>query len=65
MLLNRKIINKINEALESIPVTTVLGARQVGKSTLVRHILQRENSVYLDLESPTDCNGFVQQSVCY
>lgn len=54
MLLNRKIINKINEALENVPVTAVLGARQVGKSTLVKHILQRENCVYLDLERPSD-----------
>lgn len=54
MYLNRLILNEITETLDNVPVTAILGARQVGKSTLVKHILQRENTVYLDLERPSD-----------
>lgn len=54
MYKDRKVLIELNEALENVPVVGVLGARQVGKSTLVKHILQRKNSVYLDLERPSD-----------
>ena len=32
----------------------LLGARQVGKTTLAKTIAQSQNSVYLDLEAPED-----------
>lgn len=54
MYVNRQIISEITETLDDVPVTAVLGARQVGKSTLVKNILQREDAVYLDLERPSD-----------
>jgi predicted AAA+ superfamily ATPase len=54
MYKDRKALIELNEALENVPVVAVLGARQVGKSTLVKHLLQRKNSVYLDLERPSD-----------
>jgi len=42
-------------SLDANPVTAVLGPRQVGKSTLVRHALsQRRDVVFLDLDLPSD-----------
>ncbi|MFO7765402.1 MAG: AAA family ATPase [Pelovirga sp.] len=36
------------------PAVALLGARQVGKTTLARFFAQNHNSVYLDLEAPED-----------
>ncbi|MCY4049427.1 MAG: ATP-binding protein [Hyphomicrobiales bacterium] len=40
--------------MEIAPAVALLGARQVGKTTLARMIAKQEPSVYLDLESPKD-----------
>ncbi|MCY4053976.1 MAG: ATP-binding protein [Hyphomicrobiales bacterium] len=40
--------------MEIAPAVALLGARQVGKTTLARMIAKQEPSVYLDLESPRD-----------
>ncbi|MGB0453469.1 MAG: ATP-binding protein [Bacteriovoracaceae bacterium] len=41
--------------MDNFPCVALLGARQVGKSTLAkRHINSIENAVYLDLEDPVD-----------
>jgi len=45
----------ITKHLLAFPCVTLLGARQVGKSTLARKILSRiKESIYLDLEDPRD-----------
>lgn len=45
----------IAKAMQNNPVVAVIGPRQCGKSTLVRHLLKlNENSIYLDLERPSD-----------
>ena len=45
----------IRRHLEAFPCVALLGARQVGKSTLARKILADiEESIYLDLEDPRD-----------
>ena len=41
--------------LKAFPAVALLGARQVGKSTLAKRILENyKNSIYLDLEDPRD-----------
>lgn len=53
--LPRNLEHAIEESLLRNPATAVLGPRQCGKSTLVRRLLgQRENTLYLDLERPSD-----------
>ena len=45
----------IVEALQHFPVVATVGPRQCGKSTLVKQIIStRPDSVYLDLERPSD-----------
>ena len=45
----------IHKHLAAFPVVALLGARQVGKSTLAKRILgSYANSLYLDLEDPRD-----------
>ena len=50
-----KITGLIKKRLDSNPAVALLGARQVGKSTLAKQLLkQYPNSIYLDLEKPSD-----------
>ncbi len=45
----------IEKSLVNYPVTAIIGARQVGKSTLAKKVVgQRQNSLYIDLEKPSD-----------
>lgn len=51
--INRRIKNKILKRLKHNPVVALLGARQVGKSTLAREILQKyPDAILIDLEKP-------------
>lgn len=51
MILQREIENTILKHFKKIPVTAIIGARQVGKSTLAKRILSHFSSyIYLDLE---------------
>jgi len=56
MYLNRKIEKDVVNSINNFPVTAVLGPRQCGKSTLVKHITSglSQDIVYLDLERPSD-----------
>ncbi len=50
----RKIVSNIHEYLDDFPVSAIIGARQVGKSTLAKQIVKEyDHSIYLDLERPT------------
>ena len=50
-VLERDLATSLGES----PVVAVLGPRQCGKSTLIRHLAEkRKNSVFLDLERPSD-----------
>lgn len=55
MYITRNLESKILQSIRNNPVTAVIGPRQCGKSTLVKHLLRGfENTVYLDLERPSD-----------
>ena len=41
------------EALRLNPVVALIGARQIGKTTLARELLSEQASTYFDLEDPT------------
>lgn len=50
-VLERDLATSVGES----PVVAVLGPRQCGKSTLIRHLAEkRKNSAFLDLERPSD-----------
>ncbi len=55
--IERYLTNKIQKRLTEIPAVAILGARQVGKSTLAKKIISKKsNAVYLDLERTSDLN---------
>ncbi|MFA5417881.1 MAG: ATP-binding protein [Bacteroidales bacterium] len=55
MYIQRKIEATILKALKNNPVVALIGPRQSGKSTLVKHLIEgNKNSIYLDLERPSD-----------
>lgn len=53
-MITRRIQPLIQERLSHFPAVGLLGARQVGKTTLAQAIAATRESVYLDLESPVD-----------
>lgn len=46
--------NLVRERLDQFPAVAILGPRQVGKTTLARRIVADRETVYLDLERPSD-----------
>jgi predicted AAA+ superfamily ATPase len=55
MYISREIEESVLKALENNPVVALIGPRQCGKSTLVKHILESyPDSIYLDMERPSD-----------
>ena len=53
--IKRKLQNTIKKYLNAFPAVAILGPRQTGKSTLVRHIIKNiKNAIYLDLERPSE-----------
>ena len=55
MYIPRILTERIRRSLENHPVTAIIGARQVGKSTLARHLTEAfHRNIYLDLERPSD-----------
>ncbi len=58
-MIPRDIRHNLTEALNSMPVVALLGARQVGKTTLALQIAEQrinKKTSYLDLELDTDLN---------
>jgi len=51
---DRFLNNSLRECLAHSPAVVLLGARQVGKTTLAKAVSQDMNAIYLDLESPED-----------
>lgn len=50
--INRNIQAKVSSLLEKFPIVSILGARQVGKTTLAKQVAP--DWKYVDLESPAD-----------
>jgi predicted AAA+ superfamily ATPase len=53
-MINRHLAPSVEAALSDYPAVALLGARQVGKTTLARHIGETREAVYLDIERPSD-----------
>lgn len=53
-MIKRLIAEKLEKALLKVPAVALLGARQVGKTTLAKAVSEGRASIYLDLESPED-----------
>lgn len=57
-MLDRFISKQIIEDLDFFPIVGIIGPRQVGKTTLAKHVLNKANlsanSIYVDLESSQD-----------
>ena len=55
MYVHRLVEESVLKSIANFPVTAITGPRQCGKSTLVKHLLDKNpNSIYLDLERPSD-----------
>jgi len=56
MYIERVITTELVELIDRFPVVGIIGPRQVGKTTLARHLMDRINKecLYLDLELPED-----------
>ena len=53
--LKRLITSEVEAGLKHSPVTAIIGPRQCGKSTLIKHLLTYDRPLlYLDLEKPSD-----------
>ena len=53
-MIERQLFPAIETALSDYPAVALLGARQVGKTTLARQIGDVRSAVYLDIERPSD-----------
>lgn len=53
-MLKRSITDRLKNTIANVPAVALLGARQVGKTTLAQKLAEDYLSVYLDLESPDD-----------
>ena len=53
-MLERWITQRLEKNISRNPAVALLGARQVGKSTLAKTVAKNMPSIYLDLESPKD-----------
>jgi len=56
-MIHRNLQDKINIHFNNYPVIAIIGARQVGKSTLAKSIISNlDNTIYLDAERPSHRN---------
>ena len=54
MMLPRRLLPELEQRLQEVPAVTLLGPRQVGKTTLALEIGSAYDALYLDLESERD-----------
>jgi uncharacterized protein len=65
MFLYRNISEEIFEALSSSPIVLLNGARQTGKSTLVKWIAEQRQFEYVTLDDLTTLNAVIRDPVGY
>lgn len=55
-MISRMITGSLQESMAFFPVTGIIGPRQVGKTTLAKHLMKEsvKESIYVDLENPED-----------
>jgi predicted AAA+ superfamily ATPase len=53
-MINRRLKDALRQKLLDNPAVVLMGPRQVGKTTLVFDMAQKEGALYLDLERPSD-----------
>lgn len=53
-MIDRQMTKKLQATIAQVPAVVLLGARQVGKTTLAKTIAESIDSIYLDLEAPED-----------
>ena len=63
MLISRKALPRFLKILESGKIAIVIGARQVGKTTLVAEALKARNAVMLNFDISFDVARFKAASV--
>lgn len=59
-MIKRTLTQALIEALQSQPAVVLLGARQVGKTTLAQHLLSTHKALYIDLEDYVERDGVMQ-----
>lgn len=67
-MINRDIENTITESLKKKEITVIAGARQVGKTTILKHIIsklrsRREKVLYFNLDIEQDNKYFTSQQL--
>ena len=63
--LDRVCEKQLKKALNSSPAIVLLGPRQCGKSTLVKHLIKETSSVYLDLQDRLDRNKLAEPEIFF
>lgn len=59
----RNYLELVEKSLENMPVTAILGPRQCGKTTLVKHIAKnRDDFILLDMENEADIQAITQDT---
>ena len=57
---NRNIMSQLATLLDLFPVVAIIGARQVGKTTLAKQV--KPDFLYVDLEKPSDYDRFTRDT---